>query len=81
MSSSSVILTASMRKRPTRQCVQPCNRQKIQKIVDRTIQLRAFNDLLQIRMDKGGELGYGDIEGLLKQYHLEGYHCVTRDNL
>jgi hypothetical protein len=73
------ILSAT-RKRSTRTTTM-CNPQKLQKVIDRTMQLRAFNDLLQIRNDNGGALEYGDITKIVTEYNDIGYSCVNRENL
>jgi hypothetical protein len=51
------------RKRSSRTCNSSLasTPRKLQKVIDRTLQQRAFNDLLQIRNNKGGILEYGDI--------------------
>jgi CRISPR/Cas system CMR-associated protein Cmr5 small subunit len=48
---------------------------------NRTIQQKAFQELMDIREEKGGLIGYGDYKSIMDKYRSKGFDCVTRRNL
>jgi hypothetical protein len=48
---------------------------------NRTIQQKAFQELMDILEEKGGLLDYDDYKSIIDKYHTKGFDCVTRRNL
>jgi hypothetical protein len=50
---------------------------KLKVLQNKTIQQKAFAELLELRASNGGLIGYGDYKIILDKYVSKGFHCVT----